>query len=61
MEAGLVLADATGALTYAVFLEEEQARLLGDGNRLATVVQRYRDIGATGHARRVEAELAEAG
>jgi ATP/maltotriose-dependent transcriptional regulator MalT len=58
VDAGLALAAQVGAVAYAVFLEEEQARLLHDGDRLAAVLHRYRDIGATGHARRLENELA---
>jgi hypothetical protein len=58
VDAGLALAAQVGAVAYAILLEEEQARLLHDGARLAAVLHRYRDIGATGHARRLENELA---
>ncbi len=60
VDAGLALAAQVGAVAYAALLEEEQARLLRDGDRLAAVLHRYRVIGATGHARRIEAELAGA-
>jgi adenylate cyclase len=55
--AGLVLAAEVQAATYEAFLIEELARLEGGGGRLADVVARYRAIGATGHVRRLEAEL----
>jgi hypothetical protein len=58
LEAGLALADRVGAVTYGAFLQEEHARLADARDRLADVVRRYRDIGATGHALRLELELA---
>ncbi len=58
VEAGLAIAAEVSAVTYAAFFEEELARLHDDANRLALAIGRYRDIGATGHARRLEAELA---
>lgn len=48
------LAEETGAATYAAFLAEERARLDDDAAALAETAHRYRAIGATGHARRVE-------
>lgn len=54
---GLALAHELGAVIYGVFLEEELARLQGDESALGDVLRRYREIGATGHARRLEAEV----
>jgi hypothetical protein len=48
------LAEETGAATYAAFLAEERARLNDDVAALAETAYRYRAIGATGHARRLE-------
>lgn len=49
--AGLAVAEASQAHTYAAFLAEERALL--DGGDLAPVAAGYEAIGATGHARRV--------
>jgi class 3 adenylate cyclase/tetratricopeptide (TPR) repeat protein len=54
---GLALVEETGALTYAPFLHEERARLHNDEKELDEALRLYRQIGATGHARRVETEL----
>ncbi|MGH9035851.1 MAG: ATP-binding protein [Acidimicrobiia bacterium] len=55
---GLAMAAEVGAATYGAFLSEELARLEGRAGALETMIARYREIGATGHVRRVEAELA---
>ncbi len=56
--AGEALAGRTGALTYAAFLAEERARLDQDPVALKACADGYDAIGATGHARRLHAELA---
>ena len=59
LTAGFALAAEMGAATYEAFLREEVARLHGDDAEFREALRLYRDIGATGHARRLEAELAE--
>jgi len=54
---GLTLAHQLGARTYAPFLHEERARLTGDTDALRTALGLFTAVGATGHARRLEAEL----
>ncbi|MGQ0631069.1 MAG: adenylate/guanylate cyclase domain-containing protein [Sporichthyaceae bacterium] len=54
---GEKLAAETGAATYAAFLAEERARLDGDDAALKICADGYDAIGATGHARRLRAEL----
>jgi len=56
VEAGSALAADLGAVTYGAFLVEERARLLDDHDGLREALRRYQQIGATGHARRLEAE-----
>ncbi|MGQ0845328.1 MAG: ATP-binding protein [Sporichthyaceae bacterium] len=58
--AGFELAEATGALTYAAFLAEQEARLSGSVRSLAAAASDYESIGATGHAARLRADLARA-
>ena len=57
--AGMALAHRTGAATYEAFLGEEHARLNDDRTALEGAVDAYAAIGASGHARRVRAELAD--
>lgn len=52
----LAIVRATGAVTYEPFVREELARLQ-DGGDLVPALELYRQIGATGHARRLETEL----
>jgi hypothetical protein len=58
LDAALALVPETGALTYEPFIREELGRLRSDENELREALQLYSAIGATGHARRLEAELA---
>jgi hypothetical protein len=66
---GPILADAdlkaasrlvaeSGALTYEPFIHEELGRLHGDETELREALRLYKMIGATGHARRLQAEVA---
>jgi tetratricopeptide (TPR) repeat protein len=57
LQAGLLLAEDTGTLTYEPFIHEELGRLHNDETQLGEALRLYRQIGATGHARRLEAEL----
>jgi class 3 adenylate cyclase/tetratricopeptide (TPR) repeat protein len=59
LDAALGLVRETGALTYEPLLHEELGRLHGDEAELREALRLYRHIGATGHARRLKAELAE--
>ncbi|MGH9042906.1 MAG: hypothetical protein ACRDZ3_22050, partial [Acidimicrobiia bacterium] len=52
------LVRETGALTYEAFIREELGRLHMDESELAEALHLYRSIGATGHASRLDAELA---
>jgi hypothetical protein len=47
----------TGASTYEPFIREEFGRVADDHDELQEALRLYRQIGATGHARRLEAEL----
>jgi hypothetical protein len=58
LAAALVLVKETGALTYEPFIREELGRLDADEAEQRKALRLYRQIGATGHARRLEAELA---
>jgi tetratricopeptide (TPR) repeat protein len=58
LDAALVLVKETGAAAYQPFIREELGRLRSDENELREALQLYSAIGATGHARRLEAELA---
>ena len=60
LQAALDLAQKTGALTYEPFIREELGRLHKDQSELTEALRLYRSIGATGHARRLEAELGPA-
>lgn len=55
---GLALAAELGAATYEPMLREELGRLHHDEKELRQALRLYHQIGATGHARRLEAELA---
>lgn len=57
LDAALVLATKTGALTYEPFIREERGRVRGDDTELREALRLYTVIGATSHARRLEAEL----
>jgi tetratricopeptide (TPR) repeat protein len=57
LEAALHLARDTGAATYEPFIREEFGRLRGDENELREALHLYSAIGATGHARRLQAEI----
>jgi tetratricopeptide (TPR) repeat protein len=56
LDAGLILAAETRALTMEPFLREERGRITGDETELRQAVRLYRRIGAPGQARRLEAE-----
>jgi adenylate cyclase len=58
LAAALILVREVGALTYEPFIREEIGRLHADESELRAAVRLYAEIGATGHARRLEAELA---
>jgi tetratricopeptide (TPR) repeat protein len=58
LDAAIRLVQKTGALTYEPFIREEIGRLHRDEGQLREALRLYRQIGATGHARRLEAELA---
>jgi hypothetical protein len=47
----------TGAVVYEPPIREELARLHHDQKELAEALRLYRQVGATGHARRLEAEV----
>ena len=59
LEAALALIQQTGALTYEPFIREELGRLHGDDSEVREAARLYEAIGATGHARRLEAELGD--
>jgi tetratricopeptide (TPR) repeat protein len=54
--AALTLARRIGALTYEPFIREELARVRGDDAEFGEALRLFTAIGATGHARRLEAE-----
>jgi hypothetical protein len=51
------LVAEVGALTHEPFIREELGRLHADESELREAVRLYTAIGATGHARRLVAEL----
>jgi hypothetical protein len=57
LHAALDLVQETGALAYGPLIREELGRLHGDESQLRQALRLYEAIGATGHARRLEAEL----
>jgi adenylate cyclase len=57
LHAALELIQQTGAVTYEPFIHEELGRLHDDDKELGEALRLYRQVGATGHARRLEAEL----
>jgi tetratricopeptide (TPR) repeat protein len=58
LNAALTLVGEVGALTYEPFIREELGRLRADESQLREALRLYEFIGATGHARRLDAELA---
>ena len=58
LDAATTLARETGASTYEPFILEELGRLESDGELLRQAHALYARVGATGHARRLAAELA---
>jgi adenylate cyclase len=56
LEAAEILVHQTNALAYEPILHEELGRLHDDDKELEEALRLYRQIGATGHARRLEAE-----
>jgi hypothetical protein len=58
LDAALILTREVGALTYEPFIREELGRLRADERELREAARLYEFIGATGHARRLGAELA---
>jgi tetratricopeptide (TPR) repeat protein len=54
----LNLADETGARTFEPFIKEELARVTGEQNGLQEAFRIFSAMGATGHVRRLEPELA---
>ncbi|MGH8972673.1 MAG: ATP-binding protein [Acidimicrobiia bacterium] len=58
LDAALSLVQETGALAYEPFIREEVARLRADESELRKALLLFNSIGALGHARRLEAELA---
>jgi hypothetical protein len=58
LEAALAVIGETGARTFEPFVREELARLAGDAAALAAVQALFASIGAAGHARRLQAEVA---
>ena len=59
LHAALTLAQDFGAIVYQPLCHEQLARLEGDRDALAGVADRFNAVGATGHARRIEADVAE--
>jgi tetratricopeptide (TPR) repeat protein len=57
LDAASALAMETGALTYEPFIREERSRVHGDETELREALRLFTVIGATGHARRLEAQL----
>jgi adenylate cyclase len=53
----IVAVKESGALTYEPFIHEQLGRLRNDEEELRQALGLYRQIGATGHARRLEGEL----
>jgi class 3 adenylate cyclase/tetratricopeptide (TPR) repeat protein len=57
IQSGLALAEDLGAATYEPFIHEELGRLHNDAEELREALRLYRQIGATGHVRRLGCEL----
>ena len=60
LRAALALAGELGATAYVPFCLEELARLDGDREAMAGAARCFAAVGASGHVRRLEVELAEA-
>jgi adenylate cyclase len=60
LAAALTLARDIGAVTYEPFVLEERARARADAAELRAAADRFAAIGASGHHRRLEHELASA-
>ncbi len=58
LEAALAVIEETGARVFEPFVREALARLDGDPAALAEAQRLFASIGASGHARRLQAELA---
>ena len=58
LAAATALVSETGAVVYEPFIREELGRLHNDDHDLQEALRLYKQIGATGHARRLETELA---
>jgi adenylate cyclase len=61
LQAALRLVTETGAKAYEPFIHEEVGRLENDRDELNEALRLFSDIGATGHVRRLEEELAGPG
>ena len=59
LNAALSLAHETGALVYEPFIREELGRLQGNDLELREASRLFCAMGAVGHARRLEAYLAQ--
>jgi tetratricopeptide (TPR) repeat protein len=57
LDAALALVKETGAVAYEPFIREERGRFHNDEAELREALRLYRQIGAAGDARRLEAEL----
>lgn len=57
LDSALAVIREAGALAYEPFVFEELGRLRGDEASLRQALRLYRTTGATGHARRLEAEV----
>lgn len=57
LDAASALATQTGALTYEPFIRHERGRVRADETELREALRLFTAIGATGHARRLKAEL----
>jgi tetratricopeptide (TPR) repeat protein len=58
LHAALELVNETGAVVYQPSIREELGRVLKDERELREAIQLYEALGASGHARRLESELA---
>jgi len=56
LHTALVLAEATGAIIYEPFIHEELWRVTNEDSHRQLALRRYREVGASGHARRLEVQ-----